>query len=234
MNAFHFKQFSIYHDQCAMKVGTDSVLLGAWADCTAARHILDAGTGSGILALMAAQRNPMAQITGLEIDPQAVQQAMCNANASPWGERIRIIEGDIRTWQTDKRFDCILCNPPFYTNGMQSPAALRNQARQTACLSFEDLIRACAGLLTEEGTFHVILPAESCDGFTQLCWENDLHLKEKIWVHTKENKAPKRVLLAYSRQRCPFPLGQKLVLKTPDNEPTEEYRRLTGDFYLNF
>lgn len=234
MNAFHFKQFSIYHDQCAMKVGTDSVLLGAWADCTEARHILDVGTGSGILALMAAQRNPEAQIIGLEIDPQAMLQAKSNANASPWSERIRMVEGDIRTWQTDEQFDCILCNPPFYTNGMQSPAALRNQARQTACLSFEDLIHACTGLLTDNGHFHVILPSESCDNFTQLCWENDLNLKKKTWVHTKENKAPKRVLLTYSKERSFFPLGKKLILKTPNNEPTEEYRKLTGDFYLNF
>lgn len=232
MNSFHFKQFSINHDLCAMKVGTDSVLLGAWADCGKARHILDVGTGSGILAIMAAQRNPCARITGLEIDPQAVEQAVQNAATSPWSERIHILHGDIRTWQTEEQFDCILCNPPFYTNGMQSPAALRNQARQTACLSFEDLIRACAKRLTEQGMFHVILPAESCDSFTQLCWENNLHLKTKVWVHTKENKAAKRVLLTYSRERCNFPIGEKLIMKTPDNEATEEYRKLTGDFYL--
>lgn len=232
MSAFHFKQFSIYHDQCAMKVGTDSVLLGAWADCSTAHHILDVGTGSGILAIMAAQRNSSAQITGIEIDAQAVEQAAYNASASPWGNRIRILPGDIRTWSTAERFDCILCNPPFYTNGMQSPIAQRNQARQAACLSFEELIQACADLLSEHGSFHVILPAENGDNFTQICWENNLNLKTKVWIHTKENKKPKRVLLAYTRDRCTFPTGEKLILKNQDNNPTEEYLKLTGDFYL--
>lgn len=234
MNAFHFKQFTIQHEQCAMKVGTDSVLLGAWADCCNAQNILDIGTGSGILAIMAAQRNPKARITGIEIDPEAAKQAVQNAAESPWNDRIRILTEDIRTWQTSAKFDCILCNPPFYTNGMQSPMALRNQARQTACLPFEDLIRASAALLTEKGTFHVILPAENCDSFTQLCWEKNLNAKEKVWIHTKANKTPKRVLLSFSKECCPYPLGQKLILKTEDNAPTEDYIRLTGDFYLKY
>lgn len=217
-----------------MKVGTDSVLLGAWADCTRAQEILDVGTGSGILALMAAQRNPSARITGIEIDPSAVLQARSNAAASPWESRIHFEQADIRSWHSDRKFDCILCNPPFYTNGLQSPTALRNQARQTACLSFEDLIRACASLLTDNGTFHVIIPAESCDSFTQMCWEQNMNPMAKVWVHTKANKDPKRVLLSFCRGKCPYPIGERLILKTPENEPTEAYIRLTEDFYIKY
>lgn len=234
MNSFHFKQFSIHHDLCAMKVGTDSVLLGAWANCEKACTILDVGTGSGILALMAAQRNPSAQITAIEIDPSAVEQARINISQSPWANRIEIQQADVRNWQSDAMFDCILCNPPFYSNGLLSPTAQRNQARQTACLSFADLIQACAPRLTENGTFHVIIPAESCDEFSQLCWENNLHALRKVWVHTKENKPSKRVLLSFSRAQCSYPMGEKLILKDCNNEATEEYQKLTGDFYLKF
>lgn len=232
MNAFHFKQFSVHHELCAMKVGTDSVLLGAWSDCCSAHTVLDVGTGSGILALMTAQRNPSAHITAVEIDPSAVQQAEFNVRQSPWAERITVILADIRCWNPRTKFDCILCNPPFYSNGLLSPTDLRNQARQTACLPFEDLIRACVSLLTEQGTFHVIIPAESCDLFSQLCWENNLYALRKVWVHTKESKPAKRVLLSFSRTQVPYPLSEQLVLKTQTNEPTEEYRLLTGDFYL--
>lgn len=234
MNAFHFKQFSIHHDLCAMKVGTDSVLLGAWADCNRAHTILDVGTGSGILALMAAQRNPSAQITAIEIDPSAVEQARMNVSLSPWTERIDVEQADIRNWCSKALFDCILCNPPFYSNGLLSPMAQRNQARQTACLSFEDLIRSCAPRLTETGTFHVIIPSESCDEFTQLCWENNLYALEKVWVHTKENKAAKRVLLSFSREKCPYPMGKNLILKDENNTATEMYQNLTGEFYLKY
>lgn len=234
MNSFHFKQFSVSHELCAMKVGTDSVLLGAWADCVPAQHILDVGTGSGILALMAAQRNPNALVTALEIDPSAVEQARINVAQSPWSGRIHVVQADIRTWQSPAVFDCILCNPPFYTNGLMSPTAQRNQARQAACLPFDELIARCAALLADCGTFHVIIPAESCDSFSMLCWENDLYLQRKVWVHTKENKPAKRVLLSFSRARCPYPAGEKLILKSEENEPTDAYRQLTGDFYLKY
>lgn len=234
MNAFHFKQFTVNHEACAMKVGTDSVLLGAWADCEKAHRILDVGTGSGILALMAAQRNPYAEIVGIDIDPSAVQQANANAALSPWNGRIHMEQADIRSWVHPSYFDCILCNPPFYHNGLLSPDALRNQARQTASLSFEDLIKGCAALLTDNGTFHVIIPSENCDFFCQLCWERNLHLQRKVWVHTKENKQSKRVLLSFSKKKCPYPMGERLILKNKDNEVSEDYRKLTGDFYLKF
>lgn len=234
MNAFHFKQFSIRHELCAMKVGTDGVLLGAWADCIHTFNILDVGTGSGILAMMAAQRNPNAMITAIDIEPMAVEQARINAEASLWHNRIHVEQADIRQWPSEETFDCILCNPPFYSNGMLSPQAQRNQARQTSCLSFEDLIASCAKRLSEEGSFHVIIPAESADHFIQTCWENDLFLKRKVWVFTKENKPSKRILLEFSHTRGDFPLSEKLILKDAENEPTDEYKKLTGDFYLNY
>lgn len=233
MSEFHFKQFSVAHNLCAMKVGTDSVLLGAWSVCKDAENILDVGTGSGILALMAAQRNGHALIYAVDIEQNAVNQARENVEKSPWANRIFVELADIRNWNPGKKFDCILCNPPFYRNGLLSPEQSRNQARQTACLSFEHLIKACTDLLAEHGRFHVIIPAESCDDFVHLCWERNLLLAQKTWVHTKENKPAKRVLLAFQKDVCAYPLSDKLILNSADNMPTEEYRALTEDFYLH-
>lgn len=229
---FEFKKFTIYHDRCAMKVGTDGVLLGAWAQVGEAKRILDIGTGSGVVAIMMAQRTN-AHITGIDIDTDAVTQAVENALRSPWAEKINIIQTDVNDYKPDFLFDAIVCNPPFFKNALQSPDLRRTNARHTSSLSFSELIRSVKHLLVDGGTFHVVLPLENADEFIMNCWQNDLMLQKQCKIYTKTGKKPKRVLLCFKRGNCTYFLTEEtLYIKTLDDELTDSYRQLTRDFYL--
>ena len=155
-NRFDFKQFSICQDQCAMKVGTDGVLLGAWAD--GGRRILDIGTGTGIIALMMAQRFPDAAIDAIEIDHDACRQAAGNIAATPFADRIRIHECPIQHFQPTMRYDVIVSNPPYFINSMKNPDKKRATARHTDTLSPRDLFMAAEKMLDENGIFSIIIP----------------------------------------------------------------------------
>lgn len=151
---FKFKQFTVYHDRCAMKVGTDGVLLGAWAQVDNARRILDVGTGTGLIALMTAQRS-QAHIMGIDIDEKAVGQAEENVKASPWKERISICRKDVMQMcrEVDGTFDAIVSNPPYFVENVHCPDARRNVARHTGGLTFGELLAAVERLLADDGTF---------------------------------------------------------------------------------
>ncbi len=149
---FRFKQFSVRHDRCAMKVGTDGVLLGAWG-AVEGKRILDIGTGTGLIALMAAQRNPEADVLGIDIDESAVAQASENVAESPFSRQIECILQDVLTFESEAPFDAILCNPPFFTEDTLPDNRSRALARNNKCLPFPQLIRKVAVLLAENGTF---------------------------------------------------------------------------------
>ena len=156
---FTFKQFHIDHSRCAMKVGTDGTLLGAWAALPPhAKKILDIGTGSGLIAIMAAQRHPIAKITAIDIDKDCVMQATENAVASPWAERIEVIETPLQEYSPEEKFDVIISNPPYFADSMHSPDKQRTTARHTASLSFKELTDGVLRLLADDGLFAVILP----------------------------------------------------------------------------
>ena len=150
---FEFKQFKIYHDRCAMKVGTDGVLLGAWAEVTESSRILDIGCGSGLVTIMAAQRS-QANVYGVEIERNAALQAIGNAARSPWGRRIHIVCEDICNFQDSTGFDTILVNPPFFEEELLPPDAARSSARHTASLSFASLLQQVARLLRDTGRLY--------------------------------------------------------------------------------
>lgn len=231
--SFRFKQFEIWHDHCAQKVGTDGVLLGAWADLKQSKHILDVGTGSGLIALMAAQRASEAEVVGIEIDPDAARQASENAQRSPFSERITITQSDVRDFHSTLAFDCILSNPPFFTEESRPPVSERAIARNTATLTFVELIAAVGRLLADEGCFHVVLPSSAVPGFVALCLERNLHLERQCLVSTVAGKAPKRSLLTFVSGIPSSPLlVEQLVLQTPDGRRTEAYQRLASSFYL--
>lgn len=230
---FHFKQFTVRHDRCAMRVGTDGVLLGAWARVEHAQAVLDIGTGSGLMALMAAQRNPIAKIVGLEIDEAAAQQALENARESAWGDRIEIVCTDVCIWHSSSRFDAIVSNPPFFVEKVKSPDKARYKARHTDSLSFENLVGCVCSLLTDDGEFSVIVPADSELDFISLAATRGLYLSRRTYVHTLEHLPPKRVLLAFVRSLQAVTENDRLVVETPEHEYTEKYRELTGEFYLN-
>lgn len=231
--SFRFKQFEIWHDCCAQKVGTDGVLLGAWADLKQSKHILDVGTGSGLIALMAAQRASEAEVVGIEIDPDAARQASENAQRSPFSERITITQSDVRDFHSPLAFDCILSNPPFFTEETRPPVSERAIARNTATLTFVELIAAVGRLLADEGCFHVVLPSSAVPGFVALCLDCNLRLERQCLVSTVAGKTPKRSLLTFVSGIPSSPLlVEQLVLQTPDGRRTEAYQRLASSFYL--
>lgn len=232
-SVFRFKQFCIQHDQCAMKVGTDGVLLGAWAPFHSPSHILDIGSGSGLIALMAAQRVPEAEIVGVEIHEPSYFQSLGNVEASPFSDRVRILWQDIREYRPEKFFDHILCNPPFYTQNVLPPDEARSQARNASHLPLEELV-ACVGHLLDEkkGAFSVVLPYDVMTGFVALCLREALYLSDVCVVRTVERKAPKRVLLNFLRTIPPETHSEILVLQTGNGSRTPQYELLTKDFYL--
>jgi len=231
-SSFRFKQFEVWHDRCAQRVGTDGVLLGAWAKVEGRCHILDIGTGTGLIALMAAQREPKAHVVGVEIDSEAALQARENVSRSPFAERVEIVQSDVREYSAPQAFDCILCNPPFFTEDTLPPDAQRAMARNVALLGFEELIVSLDRLLYYRGTFNVILPATEVDAFVSLCFNNGLKNTRRCWVRTVVGKQPKRCLLEFSREGTIFRESEELVLQERDGTRTSVYQELARDFYL--
>lgn len=233
-DGFTFKEFFVAHDRCAMKVGTDGVMLGAWSPVANARHVLDIGCGSGLLALMLAQRTqPEAVIDAVELDEQAADQAQENAQVSPWAERIHIHQADIRQWsqETTVRYDLIVSNPPYYEAGVKCATPERDRARYTTTLDHQALLEIAAALITEEGFFCVVLPIEAGESFTQKAQGLGWHLRLRTDVSETDSRLPHRVLLAFSPQAGEVFL-ERLVIRGPDQRYSEGYTALTQAFYL--
>lgn len=234
---FRFKRFCIRHDQCAMKVGTDGVLLGAWG-CVEGKHILDIGTGSGIIALMAAQRNPEATVLGIDIDQQAVLQAQENIAESPFADRVSCILQDVASMQSntffgsEKFYDAILCNPPFFTEDTLPDDAGRVLARNSKSLPFPVLVEKVAALLNENGRFTVIIPSKNMQDFVGLCLAAGLHLERRCIVRTKANKPPRRALLTFTPKNIQNLQSEELCLIADDESRSLAYKKLTETFYL--
>ena len=227
---FRFKQFCINHDRCAMKVGTDGVLLGAWG-CVEGRRILDIGTGTGLIALMAAQRNPEAKVWGVDIDEEAVLQAQENIAESPFCSRIECILKDVLAFETKELYDAILCNPPFFTEDTLPDDKSRALARNNKNLPFPLLIKKVADLLADDGVFSLVVPSGLVQEIVGLCLENGLHLVRRCQVHTTAQKPPRRTLLAFSRQNMKCD-EKVLCLMDKDGSRSPQYQELTKDFYL--
>lgn len=231
---FDFKKFRVHHDKCAMKVGTDGVLLGAWAQAANARTILDIGTGCGLIALMMAQRFENAQITAIEIDQEAALQAQNNFDNSPFCGRIKSFCVDLRKFPTPpQRFDCVVSNPPFFTESLLPPSERRSLARNTDGLPFECLIDEAKRLMAPHATFHVIIPYQAAHTFLSLCAERSLSLLERLDIQTNLNKPPKRSLLRLiNNVTATVPLYKTIPLMGEDHQRSLEYQHLTRDFYL--
>ncbi len=229
---FQFKQFCIHHERCAMKVGTDGVLLGAWSPLKEERRILDVGTGSGLIALMLAQRFPESKVLGIDIDSEAVVQARENVKASPFAERVSVEQVALQSLESeDGAFDAIVCNPPFFEETLLPPDAQRMQARHTTHLTFEELIKSAVRLLCPGGRFCVVLPMTAFEGFHLQCFAAGLYLELRCDVQTSPKKAPKRTLACFCKDKDTVWQTEKLVLMV-DGKRSEEYEKLTREFYL--
>lgn len=231
---FRFKQFTIEQDQCLMKVGTDGVLLGAWADVSGCKKVLDIGTGTGLIAIMLAQRNLSADIHAVEIDATAATQAQQNANASPWSKRLEIFTDAIQDFQrfTHNQYDLIVSNPPFFSGGTFSDNQNRNNVRHTIKLSHGDLLIAVRSLLAENGKFCVVLPFIEGLRFEEMAKQYGLHCTKKTEVHPKADKAVERLLIQFEPTIQATETNQLVIQKEARNDWTDDYIALTKDFYL--
>ena len=227
---FRFKQFTVYHDLCAMKVGVDGVLLGAWADCRNIKYALDVGTGSGLIALMLAQRSE-AVIHAIDIDENACKQAEINFNNSPFHNRLSIEFVDYQSFFPPNRYDLIVSNPPYFARSLQSSKTNRSLARHDEHLPLDVLIKKSASLLNPQGRAAFILPFDRLEDANRSASQNQLFLCRKTKISSLQSHPPKRVLLEYSFiNRC-ITEGNFFIGKTKQTY-SNEYRALTEDFYL--
>lgn len=217
-----------------MKVGTDGVLLGAWATVSDAKRILDIGTGTCLIALMMAQRNAGAKIDAIEIDDKSYDEAKLNSSLSPWSDRIAVIKGRIQEFQTKPhKYDLIISNPPFFKAGTASPIENRHQARHSIGLAPIELIDAVDKLLNKTGRFCVILPLQEGCAFMDLAIEKGLFLSRKTAFFAKQNKRQERWLLEFQKENViPAPHKETLVQYDEIGKWSDAYKELTTDFYL--
>ena len=230
-DCFRFKQFEVCHAGCAMKVGTDGVLLGAWASCQ--QRILDVGTGSGLIALMLAQRFDNAQVDAIDMDADAVGQATENFARSPWSDRLscrQIAVQDLA--KEDVRYDAIVSNPPYFVDSLKNPNLQRQTARHTDTLSYEELLASCEHLLTADGVLSLILPAESEQVVLDTAKSVGLYPTRLVHVYSKPGKPVKRILLELQKRNDQPCEESHFYIESATSPRSDEYTALTKDFYL--
>ncbi|QCX01352.1 methyltransferase [Aggregatimonas sangjinii] len=234
-NPFAFKQFTVHQDRCAMKIGTDGVLLGAWTSVeTNPDSVLDIGAGTGLLALMMAQRSSAETIEALEIMEAAYEQCVENFENSPWADRLFCFHAGLDEFvaEIDEPYDLIICNPPFYPESISSGDEARDMARQNQFLPFDELLQGVSLLLDKQGTFSTILPFAEEDDFLKLAAGFSLYPKRITRVKGNPSAAFKRSLLEFRFEKS-IPKISELVIEVGRHSYTEEYIALTKDFYLN-
>ncbi|MCB5308750.1 tRNA(1)(Val) (adenine(37)-N(6))-methyltransferase TrmN [Yersinia massiliensis] len=233
---FTFKQFFVAHDRCAMKVGTDGVLLGAWVPVEKARKALDIGCGSGLIALMIAQRSsPEVIIDGVELEPEAAQQASSNVALSPWAERVNIYAQDVHEFAKNHlhQYDLIVSNPPYFAPAVACRDEARDTARYTGSLTHDALLDCAEKLLTEDGVFCVVLPHDLGVELVRLAEQKSWFTRSRVDIRDRPGKPLHRMLLTLSRQFGTTDY-QHLDLRQSEGVYSPEFCALLSDFYLNY
>ena len=230
---FKFKQFSVFHDKCAMKVGVDGVLTGAWAMVENAVEILDIGTGSGLIALMLAQRSK-AHITAIDINQQAVLQATENVQNSQWENRITVLNTSLQEFALNStvQYDLIVSNPPFFVNSLKTPVESRTLARHTDTLTHEELIENALKLLTTTGRICLILPVKEGRKCIEFAGSNNLFCTKQVTVYPKPNAEAKRLLLEFGMIKYDTIIDNLLIESEIRHEYSPEFSELVREFYL--
>lgn len=235
---FTFKQFHITAAQCGMPVSTDAILLGAWARVDKAKTILDIGCGTGLLAIMCAQRNQSAHISAIEIEENAFKAAIDNCINSPWSSRLAVIYCPLQEFaKANKTFDSIICNPPYFNSGEESKMTQRAVARHTSMLSHQTLITCCQKLLNNDGLASFVLPKQEGEAFIRLLdyasnEKNSLQISKLTYVKTTINKPATRVLIELIKSGYPVIAKQSELTIHDGLDYSSPYISLTKDFYL--
>ena len=249
---FRFKQFTVWHDRCAMKVGTDGVLLGAWCPIAvdslqlivnSRKHkefrVLDIGTGSGLIALMLAQRTCAVDslqltvgIDAIDVDEDAVEQATYNFEQSPWAEQLHAYQSSLQEWHSAIKYDLIVSNPPYFQASLKNPDSQRATARHTDTLNYTELIQHASRLLQEDGTLALVLPFEAKEDIVALAEAHALYPTQITHVHSKPGKPAKRLLIAFSPIAHREYATHTFYIESENSPRSEEYKALTKEFYL--
>ncbi len=230
---FRFKKFDIDHSRSTMKVGTDGVLIGAWTTVESPTRVLDIGTGSGLIAIMLAQRSPEhSHIDAVEISERDATQARLNVDSSPWPQKVSIHHCTIQGFHAPQKYQLIVTNPPYFNRSLHPPDQNRLQARHTTSLTYEDIIDAVLRLMESSGIFSIILPPTEGELFVDLASKHNLHLVRKCVFRTREEKKPERWMMEF-RTTPALVEEESLTLYLHGEVWTDAYKALTRDFYLN-
>ena len=231
MAGFKFKHFEIHQDRCAMKVGTDGVLLGAWA--LGGKRILDIGSGTGLISLMMAQRYPEAQVVGIDLDAEACAEARENGAASPFADRVNIVDCRFQDYESVEKFDAIVSNPPFFLNSLKNPDSKRSMARHADSLPFRELFRGVKLLLSDDGVFSAIVPVEVLEAFASEGYMHGFYLLRQCGIKTVERKQPKRYLLTFAKHRSMEMDDMVETMMDSEGNRSEWYAKITEEFYVS-
>ncbi len=232
---FQFQQFRVEQDRCAMKISTDAVLLGTLIESDAPKRILDIGTGTGVIALMLAQRFPQADLTALELDPEAASQARENCKQSPFSERLTVLQGRFQDFSVEERFDLLVSNPPFFPDHLPSSDPKRQQALHTGSLSFVELLHKASQVLAPSGSFWVILPPRQMQDFIRYAKAHGLFPRIQVGIRDAAAKPIHREVAGFTfLEPLTNVLSMELLLKNENGSYSERYQQLISGFLLGF
>lgn len=233
-NPFQFKKFSITQNNAAMKIGTDGILIGAWANSSESTKALDIGSGTGIISIMIAQRFEKIKIDSIEISKNAIIDAKENIKNCQWKNRINLIKKDFKKFTTNKKYDLIVSNPPFFINSLKPIDKERSNARHKESLSYQDILEFSIDHLIPKGSLNMILPYIQNEIVIKSAKQVGLHLKRKCIVSPKPNKDPHRILFEFSKTNCET-INERLIIEEfGRHQYSKDYKKLTREFYTIF
>jgi len=234
-STFYFKRFKVQDGMSTMKVGTDSVLLGASVEAGEVADILEVGTGCGVIALILAQQS-LARIDAIEVDENSVLQARENVTNSPWSDRISVIHGSFQEYiiETRRKYDLIVSNPPFFTNSLKSPFQKRNISRHNDSLSFRELVTCADQVIAKDGSLWIILPGKESNEFISTARNHGFFIKKIIKILPKPGQNPQRKIMQFTKYATVNPVIEELAIRNVDGSYSTDYVELTKEFYLDF
>jgi tRNA1Val (adenine37-N6)-methyltransferase len=230
---FQFQQFRVNQDRCGMKVSTDAVLLGALAQAKSPKRILDIGTGTGVIALMMAQRFSNANITAVELDSDAASQASENFEESDFSARLELVHGGVQDYDSSRKFDLVVSNPPYFSNHLPTTNLKRQRALHTDSLSFQELVEAVERNLSADGEFWVILPPKESAGLEEMLCNKGFHCSTSILIQDNPKLKFHRIVSSFSRHQKEKQV-EEIALKNEEGSFSEAYKKLISGFLLGY